>query len=82
MTIRRLITLAAILSGCVGWAPAEAQTETARYEVTVKVEWSEQSHPLEYPTGAHWSGLLAVAHNERFTLFADGQTATSGLALL
>jgi hypothetical protein len=65
------------------WAAGLAQAaEPVGYKVTVKVEWSPDSHPIEYPNAAHWSGMFVVTHNDRYSLFADGGTATTGLALL
>lgn len=56
--------------------------ETARYRLDLDITWTAESHPLEYPDGAHISGLVGAAHNSRFTLFADGRTASSGLELV
>lgn len=56
--------------------------ERVTYRVSVNVDWSPETHPLDYPEGAHWSGLFAAVHDERYSLFADGDTATTGLALL
>jgi len=49
----------------------------ATYRVTVIFDW--QQPELDDP---HWSRLIAVAHTPRYSLFADGQTASSGLGLV
>lgn len=54
----------------------------ARYSVTFDGTWSAQTHPLEYPSGAHFSGLVGATHNGDFALFAEGATATAGLERL
>jgi hypothetical protein len=56
--------------------------EAARYQVELKVSWSSETHCNEFPLGAHFSDLIGAAHNSRYVLFADGQTASSGLELL
>ena len=74
-------TLALIASLAAASQTVEA-AETARYRVTVEVDWRRESHAADYPANAHWSRLVAVAHTSRYRLFADGETASSGLALL
>jgi hypothetical protein len=60
---------------------AKAQ-ESARYRLELKATWSSETHPFEFPLGAHFSDLIGASHNSRYVLFADGQTASSGLELL
>lgn len=57
-------------------------SDTASYEVTVEFHWSEKNYPLNYPSSAHWSSMFVATHDERYSLFADGNTATTGMALL
>lgn len=52
------------------------------YSVDVAFTWSPETHPIDFPDQAHWSGMFVVTHNSRYSLFADGHTATTGLALL
>jgi hypothetical protein len=56
--------------------------EAARYQLELKVVWSSETHPYEFPLGAHFSDLIGVSHDSRYVLFADGRTASSGLELL
>ncbi|MEL7092935.1 MAG: spondin domain-containing protein [Pseudomonadota bacterium] len=60
--------------------PASAQ-ETARYAVTVTLNW-QGSEAQGHPVDKHWSRLIAFVHSARYALFADGDTASSGLALV
>lgn len=53
-----------------------AAQETARYRVDVVFNWANPD------IDAHWSRLIAFAHSSRYTLFRDGDTASSGLALV
>lgn len=63
-------------------APAQEADETATFELAVNISWSEQSHPVEFPANAHLSGLLAATHRSRYSMFRDGDTASSGLELV
>jgi hypothetical protein len=60
-------------------APAQ---EPARYWLELKVVWSSETHPYEFPPDAHFSDLIGASHYSRYVLFSDGQTASSGLELL
>lgn len=62
-----------------GQARAE---EPVRYQATVALDWNAATHGPDHPETAHWSRLVAVAHGRRYSLFADGDTASSGLALI
>lgn len=62
-------------------APALADS-SARYTVTFNGTWSAETHPLEYPSGAHFSGLVGATHNGEYRIFAEGGTATPGLEAL
>lgn len=78
---RRLPGLMAIIVVLTGFSPARAD-DTARYRVSIALNWTETRFPADYPANAHWSRLIAMAHAPRYRLFADGETASSGLALL
>ena len=56
--------------------------ETAKYKVTFNANWSNQTHPLDYPKGALLSGMIGATHNQKYFIFVDGKTATNGLEAL
>lgn len=60
---------------------AEAE-ETIRYRVEISLDWSAESFPLDYPADAHFSPAVGIAHDSRYVLFRDGDTASSGLGLI
>lgn len=60
-------------------AGAAAAQEMRSYEVTVALNWQVVDGKPDDP---HWSRLIAVAHSNRYEMFADGDTASSGLALV
>jgi hypothetical protein len=54
----------------------------AEYRVVVRSTWTARSHPLEYPSGAHFSGLIGASHNANYSIFALGRRPTPGLERL
>lgn len=76
----------AVTAGAVALASsttlAIAQDETATYVATVDITWSAETAPFEFPEGAHLSGIVGGTHNERYVLFRDGDTGSSGLELV
>lgn len=57
-------------------------TAPAEYRVVLKSTWTPTGHPFEYPSGAHFSGLIGASHNARYSLFAVGRLPTPGLERL
>jgi len=62
-------------------SPANA-AETMKYTVQVDATWTAKSHPLDYPSDAHFSGLVGATHNAKYRIFSDGGIATDGLEAL
>lgn len=77
----RLLALLAFSVGLSSAANAQA-VDAVRYRLEIAVTWSAHTHPREFPQGAHFSDLVGAIHDARYTLFADGQAASSGLELL
>src|SRR5882672_9082443 len=57
-------------------------TAPAEYRIVVKSTWTARTHPFEYPSGAHFSGLIGASHNARYELFELGSRPTPGLERL
>lgn len=55
---------------------------TARYSVTFNATWSQSTHPLQWPAGAHWSGLVGGTHNESVHFWREGEAASEGIRLM
>ena len=51
----------------------------ARYKITFNATWSAQTHPNEFPSSAHFSGLIGMTHNGNTMLFAKGGIASDGI---
>lgn len=76
--LRFIAVIALVFAGVTG---AWAQEEQAVYRVSVAFDW-QGSAADGHPANPHWSRLIAVAHSSRYGLFRDGDTASSGLALV
>ncbi|MEM7195733.1 MAG: spondin domain-containing protein [Pseudomonadota bacterium] len=59
-----------------------ANDQQSTYEIELDIQWTQDRMPYEYPLQAHMSGLIGLTHNTRFSLFQDGDTASSGLELV
>ena len=59
--------------------PAHTADMSATYTVTFNGTWSKATHPIEYPKGAHFSGLIGATHTDGYVLFKVGKVATRGL---
>ena len=52
---------------------------TARYHVTFQATWSASSHPLEFPSSAHFSPLIGGTHTAQASFWREGGMATDGI---
>src|SRR5258708_1008307 len=52
---------------------------TALYRVDFNATWSQQTHPVNWTTNAHWSGLVGGVHNSAAHFFRDGELASEGI---
>lgn len=62
--------------------PAARPTAAAEYTVIIKSTWTKATHPFEYPSGAHFSGMIGASHNAKYSIFAVGRRPTPGLERL
>src|SRR5947208_813112 len=51
----------------------------AEYTVIIKSTWTKTTHPFDYPSGAHFSGMIGASHNAKYSIFAVGRRPTPGL---
>ena len=56
----------------------QAQVE-ATYRITFSPNFTEMSHPTDYPNNASFIKMMVVAHNANTSVFRVGQTASAGL---
>jgi len=55
---------------------------TAQYQVVFNATWSQATHPTDWPTNAHWSGLVGGVHNDSVHFFRLGETSSEGIRLM
>lgn len=80
--LKPALRILASFVGLLAMQQACAAEDAVRYRVTVTLAWAEGKHGPDHPADAHFSRLIAVAHRSRYTLSSDGDTASSGLALI
>lgn len=79
---KQIVSIAAAMLAfgtAIATTPAPAADTGATYKVTFHGTWSRATHPIEYPKGAHFSGLIGATHNGGYVLFKVGKVATRGL---
>ncbi|KXX67826.1 spondin domain-containing protein [Flammeovirga sp. SJP92] len=62
--------------------PEDDDPVTATYKVTYQGTWSASSHPTDYPSNSHFSGVIGMAHNTDTTLFKENTLATNGIKVM
>lgn len=58
---------------------APSEPGTARYRVTFQSSWSAASHPVDFPSNAHFSPLVGGTHNGSVRFWNDGALASTGI---
>ena len=53
--------------------------QTAVYSLTFESDWSATSHPSDFPSSAHFSGLIGTTHNASISYWTEGQPASLGI---
>jgi hypothetical protein len=59
--------------------PAPAVPSTARYLLVFASTWSAATHPIDFPTSAHYSPLIGGTHNAAATFWSEGGLASEGM---
>ncbi len=82
-----LLLLACLLSGVIAQKYNLISTEASDVALAVPVEyscafrnlWTSARHPVAYPSGAHWSPMVLVAHSQAYTMWEEEQLASPGV---
>lgn len=56
--------------------------DTVTYQFDYVAEWSEATHPLDFPSNAHITPAVGASHTEDISLWTPGGIATDGLEQL
>jgi len=51
----------------------------ATYRVTYNANWTSNSHPIDFPNGAHFSSLIGNTHNSLGEIWNPGSIASDGI---
>lgn len=79
MSGRNRASLAWVAS-CLAIVATAATADPARYALEIEITWSEATAPFDWPgDAAHLTVFFGTTHDDRYVLFADGRTASSGL---
>ncbi len=57
-------------------------SDTATYRLTFTANWTSSSHPTDYPSNPHFSGLIGMSHNSEATLYKTGENASEGIKVM
>ncbi len=82
----RIASLAASLGAalflCSACAPATPAPADARYRVTFTATWSAETHPRNFPSNPHFSGLVGATHDGDLRIWQSGEAASGGMELM
>ena len=68
------------LCGCDNATPIECDAETGvTFELSFQGMWTSESHPIGYPSNAHFSPIIGTVHDADTHLWTDGGTASAGI---
>ena len=59
--------------------PGIAASPTAFYRVRFVADWSAATHPIGFPSGPHFSGLIGGTHNDLVEFWSPGSLASTGI---
>lgn len=83
MNIRWLVSFAALLLAACAAPTVVPQSPGASYEITITRNWSETTHPLDWPgLTAHFTEGIGAVHTDAYSMFGIGRIATPGLEML
>ena len=59
-------------------AAAATASQTAEYTVTFQSTWSAETHPVDYPSNSHFSGLIGTTHDATVSFWQTGSAGEPG----
>lgn len=61
------------------WEFTTIESDSATYDLIFNATWSSQTHPVDFPSNSHFSGIIGMSHNDSSTLFVEGKLASLGI---
>lgn len=77
-----LAGLTIVAAAGAGQAHDAPTVQVARYEVTFEATWSDGTHPTDFPSSAHFSGLIGGTHDSTVEFWRAGDFASEGIRLM
>ncbi|PSQ88539.1 MAG: hypothetical protein BRD45_06025 [Bacteroidetes bacterium QS_8_64_10] len=76
------LLVALLVAGCDVLTGGESAPEPGptTYEVVFESTWSAETHPDDFPSDAHWSGLIGATHDAGTSIWQPGALASEGIA--
>jgi len=56
-----------------------AFAQNAVYSLDFRSNWNSTTHPIDYPSTAHWSSLVGTTHNNNVSFWDFGELASQGV---
>ncbi len=69
----------AVVVAAAATAKAAADGTFAHYELRFEATWSEATHPTDFPSNPHFSGLIGGTHNSQVAFWQPGGLASTGI---
>ncbi len=80
-SVMKFILSILILFSSFAWAQNDPAFN-AQYQVTFEADWSASTHPDNFPSDPHFSGLIGATHHSETHLWQMGEIATPGIVLM
>jgi hypothetical protein len=77
--MKRFFEAAILTTALTGVARGQADGTTAVYELTFAATWSAATHPTDFPSNPHFSGLVGGTHNGSARFWELGGIASLGI---
>lgn len=79
-TARRFVTAASLsLALVASSSPVSAADTDAQCSLLFDAVWSAATHPIDFPSDPHFSGLVGGTHNDQVSFWQPGGFATPGI---
>ncbi|MBC7250314.1 MAG: spondin domain-containing protein [Anaerolineae bacterium] len=59
--------------------PPETPSPSAEYQLAFEATWSSETHPTDFPSNPHFSGLIGAVHSPNVRLWEEGELASPGI---
>lgn len=57
-------------------------TESANYTIKITMKWTKITHPVDYPSGDHFSPFFLTVLKNNTSLYQEGQLASRGIKIM